>query len=217
VAAITGCSSTPEPKSSDLAFSSSPIGVLEMVPTYFSKFPEEAPPSWVELPIWLKIDAISGDFYGETLEKPRTYGPFEFGAGMALDYDEIVSYLTTYAQPASATASKLIVTPAETRIARLATFLQRDDQVFVRSTLFSTIPVRTDHSTMVLVYVDRPCHIRGRLHRLADNDHQRWDEIDVTFLAPGLHWLVIEMSDPEHHRVIRPGKTDYVYLLGAMN
>ena len=70
---------------------------------------------------------------------------------------------------------------------------------------------------MILVFVDRPCHVRGHLHQLLTIGSETRDEIDVQFIAPGLHWLAIDTRDTEHHRVILPSNTDDAYLLAEVD
>jgi len=135
--------------------------------------------------VLLIIAAIPGEIYGEVRRdsiiqlihaRPNSLFLLDLGK-MTPDVNRMASSLRT-----DFAAMGLIVTPPNTRFARIAT-LAEDEET---KTGFGGVGFLDSSSRegLILVYVDRACTITGTQHLMGDNR-----QFDVTLRHPGFHWI----------------------------
>ena len=119
-----------------------------------------------------------------------------------LQLQRLWSAASAAAKPLTAEAqhSGIEIVPADTGLLRVGTYLVDQDR---QSLLLADVQFRDSMRDipLILLYVDRPCHIGGVVHRAGESSAEVVD-IDVALDSAGFHWLSYARS-PDGRALLR--------------
>jgi hypothetical protein len=132
---------------------------------------------------------IPGQIYGATRDAPFKVFRAPVNSPFPLDLGEMTTYLHRKSKTLrdDTYAKGLIVTPPDTRFARLATLAM--DDATKKGVPGSGFLDGASRDGLVLIYVDRACTITGTQELMGEHHHY-----DVTLRDPGFHWIHIAGS-----------------------
>jgi hypothetical protein len=170
---------------------------------------EDRPAIFGALPgdVMLRFEFIAGRFAGSVNTKKRLVVAARIDAPAQLDLDEV----RAAAEPLAAVLSRealdagLAMTPADARLARLATVAY--DPMTRRGVGSTVFRSAATHESLVFVYFDRAC-------RLAGTVRGRGAEItyDVKVDAPGLRMVKITRESPTRYAATLVGLPEQIIL-----
>ena len=168
-------------------------------------------------PIALAWSAISGGFSGESSLSFFAAMPEKFARSTA-DNEASFSAEVSMAQEAlersatHATEALFNIQPSDTRIARMAT----TGFVPLRSETRLPAEFRDPKTNRALIafYVDRPCHISGRLP-LGQASERTWWTYDLDVPSAGLHWAEVRSDKEKSSLTLVPLPRKIVYVISA--
>ncbi|WP_111642160.1 hypothetical protein [Marinimicrobium alkaliphilum] len=182
---LTACATTPAPLSEDITLS---LRLVDDDGNYVLR-PDLPNAAWVELPL------IPGAIYGAVTTEPQYRNVIKLNRRITIDGDFFTRRIADYATPLlrSPYTENLVVTPANTRLVRVATmaYAPRSGD-FLGPTGLSG----PDASSLILVYFDRPTELRG----YTESGGERTDYA-VSIRRPGLAWLVSRDVAQGHYRL----------------
>lgn len=152
----------------------------------------------------LVMPVVAGGVFGEVGRIPLLSREVQPGETFDLDLASLKGPMAKSAAPWGDTEANrpLVVSPIETRLARLGTFTAEGKNP---TKVWQTMFVDSRNSDrLLLVYVDRPCSIRG------ENSHggETFDHV-IDFPSSGLHWV--------RSREIAPGRNKLSYEPGVQD
>lgn len=140
---------------------------------------------------------MPGALIGSVFSDPVLLVPVRFGENFSLPLSDLARSIAPVAQPANAQTlgMGMVVTPAETRLARLGTFFYDGDtkKDVSGAGMFDALT----RENMMLMYFDRPCTVHGDMQALGKTVSIA---LDVT--APGVYWIRLAEVDATHQKLI---------------
>jgi hypothetical protein len=145
--------------------------------------------------------AIPGAIFGSP-EPPYTTAEADTISGLAFNLAQLTDIRgQAAALTPKAVASGLVVSPANTRLLRVATGFKISDVREQRP--FVGFADSDPKHTLILAYFDRPCRVTGTIvtpSRIGEATKHRFD---ITIQKSGFHWLSISSKDANDLAVIR--------------
>jgi hypothetical protein len=137
---------------------------IEFVAGYFDANFDPIPSADLPRAVLLRIAVITGSFNGAVNGPDVAQVKTEIRGKVTLDLRALTEKLTSLAEPLrrDATEGELLITPKETRFARLATLVAYPENGKpVGGATFR----RSRDEALLLVYFDRACRVLGVVHR----------------------------------------------------
>jgi len=163
------------------------LRTLQVSPRHVNIRPVGSPGSGVSSMAYA-FPVLEGEIFGQPTGTALTVVDVN-RATFDLKLEKLWSAASAAARPLTAEArqSGIVVTPAETGLLRVGTYLVDQDR---QSLLLADVEFRDSMKDvpLILLYVDRPCHIGGVVHGAREGSAEVVD-IDVALAAPGFHWL----------------------------
>ncbi|MGH8262488.1 MAG: hypothetical protein ACRET4_03335 [Steroidobacteraceae bacterium] len=163
------------------------LRTLQVSPRHVNIRPVGSPGSDVSSMAYA-FPVLEGEIFGEPTGTALTVVDVN-RATFDLKLEKLWSAASAAAKPLTAEArqSGIVVTPAETGLLRVGTYLVDQDR---QSLLLADVQFRDSMKDvpLILLYVDRPCHIGGVAHGARQGSDEVVD-IDAALDSPGFHWL----------------------------
>ena len=153
----------------------------------------------------LLLGAIKGEIAGSQNRTLQTVRIAKLPA-IEINFKSLSSAIGQQASTltSSGSAAGLQVTPADTKFARVSTFLKWREWSGRPSLNIGFADPDDDSSTLTLVYFDRPCRLTGTVNRLNFGEKTKFS-YDVTIEKAGLSWLItIPMGSTESVMRVAP-------------
>jgi hypothetical protein len=182
-----------------------PVGVVHARVEVTSDSPGAVPHAPTK-PIAIVWGIITGGLNGQGRDVFYT-SEVDERASFTVDLRATATALEQAARPVS--EKSLVVRPADTRVARLATaaFLPGHPETL----LSAEIHVRDPDRGLIAFYVDRPCHLSGQVP-LGDK-HGPWGHFELDVPHAGLAWAHYDVADGRVLMKLSAQPSEFVYLV----
>jgi len=170
---------------------------LQMGIEYVGPDNQQLPAEQFTREIVLKFPLVPAGIFGVPRSRSLFFVQADDDLHFTLDLQENLSSVESAARPLSRKwrSRGLTIEPANTRLARLGTFPYHADTHRSLGGGGFINPVNRD--TLILLYVDRPCEIRGQF-----TIEEEQFAHDLAFDRAGFHWIRISSPGPDKFKLV---------------